>query len=224
MSTGSRFEKVESTTAATNVHNPRIEQPQEKTTASNTTALSGANLKQLRQLSNTILRLQGTVSNIQDKFQASDTKSAELDAKIKDTENKLEASKNDQIQILAVFVGLFTFISIEFQLFKQAESSYILPLSLSIGGILLAFLAALVLILRGERTTWIITLIASGVITAGIGVFLYHGAKSEVEQYTRNDVSNICRDLKEKIAEGTIHRKPEETQKLMTGYEILLCE
>ena len=82
---------------------------------------------------------------------------------------------------MGLFVALFTFISIEFSLFKELTSfSQAVSLTLLIGGLLLLFILALHLIIRATNTNknyfWIIACI----VLLGISISLiFFGINSQ---------------------------------------------
>ncbi len=70
-----------------------------------------------------------------------------------ETKERIENNRNDNVQTLAVFVALFTFISVDFQIFKQISDFYS---ALSLVMILLGALTFFVLLLNQvlSKTIW----------------------------------------------------------------------
>jgi|GEM_PF-3949959 len=90
-----------------------------------------------------------------------DSKFTDMDRKFIETERKIERSGDKNIETLALFVGLFTFISIEFSLFKELKDfSQVISLTLITAGLLIFFIFLLHLIVRSASSknswTWVI--------------------------------------------------------------------
>ncbi len=80
-----------------------------------------------------------------------------LDAKISETNKKIEQSRDKNIEALGLFVALFTFISIEFSLFREITNfSAAVSITLIAAALLLLFVLSLHLIIisSGNNSSW----------------------------------------------------------------------
>lgn len=110
-----------------------------------------------------------TTSSANDKplEKAAETTKVDIDgitSRLGDFENEMKTIRNDlnsakvdiknssttALSLLAVFVGLFTFISIQFQLFSSSDKSKVIPLSIFFGSMLLLFLVLLSMFMPHE--------------------------------------------------------------------------
>jgi hypothetical protein len=86
--------------------------------------------------------------------------------------NELDKAQTRVVETLAVFVALFTFVSIDFQVFKLNDGYRSLGLILAFAGLLLLFLLALSIILhRDEKAgqpTKTLLFVASFLVIAGV--------------------------------------------------------
>ncbi len=102
-----------------------------------------------------------------------------LETRASETDKKIEQSRDKNIETLGLFVALFTFISIEFTLFREITNfSAAVSISLIAAGLLIFFVLILHLIIisSGNNTSkWIkafyvgMFLAAVGLIIGGIG-------------------------------------------------------
>lgn len=99
----------------------------------------------------------------------------EFAKKVEKLENKTEDSKLSIIETLGIFVALFTFVSVEFQIFRSFTSwKSGASLSLIILGALLLFIVTMDLVLHKkmlEKLTLVILVLASISIIFGIVLF-----------------------------------------------------
>lgn len=82
-----------------------------------------------------------------------------LEQKLSDTDKKIEQSKDKNIETLGLFVALFTFISVEFSLFRTiTDFSAAVSISFIAAGLLIFFVLILhlVIISSGNNTSWFI--------------------------------------------------------------------
>lgn len=116
-------------------------------------------------------------------------------------ERDLERSRLDSLQILAIFVALFTFISVEFQIFRssvlwQAAASF----SLILLGALAFFASFLWLVSsddkrenkgREDKKIWCLLIMSLVVILCGIAfLFVSRNAVSEQQEITAEKIFN----------------------------------
>lgn len=120
-------------------------------------------------------------------------------------DDKIENSKLKTIETLGIFIGLFTFISVEFQIFRRdfdlAEAA---GLSMIILGGMLLFINFMHFFIinndendNKEEKGRIIFFIASlALITAGIILFTINGLRSpvEIENYNKDSSIQVCDD------------------------------
>ncbi len=95
-----------------------------------------------------------------------------LEAKVKTLNDKIEESSTKSTEILAVFVGLFTFVSIDFQIFKSiTEWNAAAGLVLMSGGIMASFIALTDMVISTSLTVSKMVRLAIVVVVAGVCVF-----------------------------------------------------
>lgn len=94
-----------------------------------------------------------SVEVLQEKLETQKTDLGTLDKKRLQLERKVDSANLRSIEILSIFVALFTFISGDFQLFKQEDLSIIQVASLI--GILGAFLLLFILVIHCLILSWV---------------------------------------------------------------------
>lgn len=95
-----------------------------------------------------------------------------IEERINQLNDEVEKSKRINIEVLAVFTALFTFVSIEFQLIQQFDYLNFLYLSIFFCGLLLGFVLILDLIIQ-EKPTVKFTITVALVITMIIAGFIH---------------------------------------------------
>jgi hypothetical protein len=94
--------------------------------------------------------------------------------RVRAVEGKLDDSKTQLIETLGLFVALFTFISVEFSLFKEIKVfSAVISLTLVVAGLLLFFVMLLHLMLKLEKN-WT-SLLVYMLLTIVMGGLIYYG-------------------------------------------------
>jgi len=114
------------------------------------------------------------------------------------------------LEMLTIFVALFTFVSIQFQAFSNANRGLLVPISFVIGGALLVLISTLSLLINGwsknekPRNIIRILIIASGIT----GLALGYGA------YTKYlDQQNTCPNLAQQISSADKEKADQLIQK-----------
>jgi len=122
--------------------------------------------------------------------------------KLKD---ELKSDKLQAIQILAIFVAFFTFVSVEFQLFANTNDALeVLGLSALLMGSLLIFVCLVLKAVDGQevkekaaRWSWVnknrMFITALVLFAIGVGCFTY------LKFDTTNDTSDVCQALRNKL-------------------------
>jgi hypothetical protein len=129
----------------------------------------------------------------------------------------LKQNRTDALQTLALFVGLFTFVSIQFQLFSAAEKNHILPLSLIFTGSLIFFLAFLAIFIKNANKH-LISLLVSGVLITTVGVALYMNTESKDTQ-----TNNACNEINQIISQSSKNDQAKTTDDLKTSFKTHFC-
>ncbi len=108
--------------------------------------------EQLNDLEQQLKDLRGNFENLYEEFSES---KKEMESEYTDFSKrfneKLEKSSQNQLQTLGLFIGLFTFISIQFQIFSNANNSTVIALSLIFSGSLAIFLTFFLHLNFGKR-------------------------------------------------------------------------
>jgi hypothetical protein len=169
--------------------------------------------------------LEGKSEEVKQEFDAK-TKSTgeELNAKIIKLEEQSRSDRLQSIQILALFVAFFTFVSVQFQLFAVVKETFtVIALSMVLLGALLLFVCLAHLgvdyfrdgapkfggWLKGLMSRGLFWLFAASLLILSIGLIFAFMAKQE-SQLRKVEQQNMCRALGDKV-EGAI------TKQLSTG-------
>lgn len=126
--------------------------------------------------------------------------------------------KQDSFQTLALFVGLFTFVSVEFQLFRTSEAAYIVPLSFVFTGALLGFIS-ITLIAMKKSATWMLTVLSLSFGMLVVGTTLYYHARGE-------GMPALCGRIKTQLVEQSTTLPNERLDNTQTSqlYKMLECK
>lgn len=131
--------------------------------------------------------------------------------------DKIEASTNKQLQVLGLFIGLFTFISIQFQIFSNVSKSTVISLSLifisTIGLFLTYFLYVLDSKERGDSTHKI--LFGGSLTVLAIGIIFF------VVQM--DDGVGRCSEIKQSINQKKVLLKDNDGKSIVNNLE-LICD
>ena len=139
------------------------------------------------------------IGNFEQKIQPLEEKISELDEKIHDSNLKI-------IETLGIFVALFTFVSVEFQIFRSFSSWYAgASLSLILLGALTFFSLLILLLLQKKKPSYFRYLLFFPMFCLVIGiVFLKYSVlsdsnyllKEEVNKkfYSREELTSIIND------------------------------
>jgi hypothetical protein len=130
------------------------------------------------------VKLEGNYKNVETLIE---TQKQEINETLKnyksDFDKKIDKDKFKVVELLGIFVALFTFVSVDFQLFKSESVSFTIALSLVLitAGILLIFILTLEVILNPEkdanrRLRWLFML-AGSLIFFGICGYSFPGLK-----------------------------------------------
>lgn len=145
----------------------------------------------------------------------------EIRKEIKDNTSK-------SLELLGIFVALFTFVSVEFQLFRSSAQTLIVPLSLIIAGGLIMFLSLLVYVIRFEKVKDVKENRKDNVTRFGIFFFLTAsvlilagGFWSYNESF--NKISS-CTNNKNELAQRIIDSSDQsQTEILKEKYQTIQC-
>lgn len=99
-----------------------------------------------------------------------------FERRLTEDENKIEESKNQNIETLGLFVALFTFISVEFSLFNDIKDfNSIISLTFIIAGLLAFFVLLLYNVVRTANSNrwWLIYSILFLVAMSFVGTGIY---------------------------------------------------
>lgn len=125
-----------------------------------------------------------------------------LKAKTEEIDKEYKKQSNLNIEILAIFVALFTFVSVEFQIFRSFVSwESGASLSLLLLGSLSFFVILIDFILR-DRKTWFLLLFFVPISMLAIGIYYFGQARIIESDYVR-----INQDLKDMITANEINTK-----------------
>jgi hypothetical protein len=104
----------------------------------------------------------------------------------------LEKTKQANIEILAVFTALFTFVSIEFQLIRKFDYLQFLYFSIFFGGLLVGFTFILSFIIQKELTLkfiFIMALVVMGIYFGFVNLKEVKITKSPLENIDINKIN-----------------------------------
>jgi hypothetical protein len=100
----------------------------------------------------------------------------DLEKRLDDDESKIEETKSQNIETLGLFVALFTFISVEFSLFKElTDFNMTISLTLIIAGLLIFFVLLLHNVVRtaNSHRWWLFYLVLFVVAVSLVGFGIY---------------------------------------------------
>jgi hypothetical protein len=115
---------------------------------------------------------------------------------VKDFKDDLDKQRFDSIEILAIFTSLFTFISVEFQIFRSFESWQAgASLSLILIGGLTLFIWMFNFFFGNKKTVWFIILsmllMLSGIVFLGLSKLKYNGYQMIEVEKLRQDMEEL---------------------------------
>lgn len=155
------------------------------------------------------------VSKLEEKLKSNIVEITEIEEKTKkdikkyldENKKEIEETKQSVLQVLAIFVALFTFVSIEFQLIAKIEKlSHLISLSLILSGILLLFLTSIHLVLKIDTTKkiknifddkkfWILLAISTILLAFGIVLFFKYESDLKIESKNEDKTEDFSKQI-----------------------------